>query len=468
MTVETLLPGLNEAFRGQLIRPGDAEYDATRAVFNGTVDKRPALIVRPSGSADVVDAVKYAKQRGLPVAVRCGGHSVAGKSATDGGVLIDLRSLKGVHVDPETWTAYCNGGVLWGEFDRETQTFGLATPGGRMSTTGVGGFTLGGGYGWLSPTYGLACDNLLSVDVVTADGRLVTASEDVNPDLFWGLRGGGGNFGVVTSYRFRLHPVGPIVRAGLLVYAADRAETVLRSYRDYVATAPEELSTAAAMAMMPAAPFVPPDLVGKPVLGILVMYVGEPDDGVDPIEPLTEFDGLLMNLVEPTTYLGFQAMLDPSFPEGCLNYWRGHHMTGLSDDAIDAFAMLGRQIPSEMTQLILFHTGGAVSGVPDDAMAASHRDAVYMAHPLAVWTDPAESDRHREWVDACTAALAPDLTGGLYLNFEPDDDEDRVRAGFDADTYARLVEIKDAWDPDNLFRENLNVKPSKTRPQNPG
>ncbi|HEU0289000.1 MAG TPA: FAD-binding oxidoreductase, partial [Nocardioidaceae bacterium] len=315
MTVETLLPGLNEAFRGQLIRPGDAEYDATRAVFNGTVDKRPALIVRPSGSADVVDAVNYARQRGLPVAVRCGGHSVAGKSATEGGVLIDLRSLKGVHVDPETWTAYCNGGVLWGEFDRETQTFGLATPGGRMSTTGVGGFTLGGGYGWLSPTYGLACDNLLSVDVVTADGRLVTASEDVNPDLFWGLRGGGGNYGVVTSYRFRLHPVGPIVRAGLLVYAADRAETVLRSYRDYVATAPEELSTAAAMAMMPAAPFVPPDLVGKPVLGILVMYVGEPDDGIDPIEPLTEFDGLLMNLIEPTTYLGFQAMLDPSFPE---------------------------------------------------------------------------------------------------------------------------------------------------------
>jgi FAD/FMN-containing dehydrogenase len=463
MTAETMLPGLDDAFRGQLVLPGDAEYDATRAVFNGMVDKRPSLIVRPSGAVDVIDAVKYARERGLPVAVRCGGHSVAGKSATDGGVLIDLRSLKGVHVDPDTLTAYCNAGVLWGEYDRESQTFGLATPGGRMTTTGVGGFTLGGGYGWLSPVYGLACDNLLGADVVTADGHLVTASEDINPDLFWGLRGGGGNFGVVTSYRFRLHPVGPIVRAGMLIYAADRAESVLRAYRDYTAGAPDELSTAVSMLLAPPAPFVPPDLVGEPVLGILVMYVGDADEGIDAIQPLVEIGGLLMDLVEPMPYTSFQAIIDPFCPEGWLNYWRGHHLTGLSDAAIDAFAAVGREVPSAMSQLVMLRTGGAVSGVPDDAMAASHRDAVYLAHPFAVWKDPVDTARHREWVDACTAALEPFLTGGTYLNFEPEDDEDRVRAGYGADKYARLVEIKDAWDPGNLFRENLNIKPSGSR-----
>jgi len=467
MTVETLLPGLDDAFRGQLIQPSDAEYDSARAVFNGLVDKRPVLIVRPSGSADVIDAVKYARQQRLPVAVRCGGHSVAGKSATEGGVLIDLRSLKGVHVDPETRTAYCNGGVLWGEYDRETQTLGLATPGGRMTSTGVGGFTLGGGYSWLSPVYGLSCDNLLSADVVTADGRLVTASEDVNPDLFWGLRGGSSNFGVVTSYRFRLHPVGPIIRAGMLIYAADQAESVLREYRNYVGSAPDELSTAVAMLLAPPAPFVPPELVGKPVLEILVMYVGEEDDGSDVIRPLTEIDGLLIDLVEPMTYTAFQAIIDPFCPEGWLNHWRGHHMTGLSDAAIDAFVAVGRDVPSAMSQLVMFHTGGAVSSIPDDAMAASHRDAVYMAHPFAVWKDPADTARHREWVDACTAALEPHLTGGTYLNFESEDDEDRVRAGYSADKYARLVQIKDAWDPGNLFRENLNIKPSTTGNNDP-
>jgi FAD/FMN-containing dehydrogenase len=462
MTVEILPPGL-DALRGQVIRPGDLDYDSTRAVFNGMVDKKPALIVRPAGSADVIDAVKYARQHSLPVAVRCGGHSVAGKSATDGGVLIDLRSLKGVHVDPDTRTAYCNAGVLWGEFDRETQALGLATPGGRMTTTGVGGFALGGGYGWLSPVYGLTCDNLISADVVTADGRIVTASEDINPDLFWGLRGGGGNFGVVTSYRFRLHPVGPMVRAGMLIYSADQAESVLRAYRDYVDTAPDELSTAFAMLLAPPEPFVPPELVGKPVLGILVLYIGEADEGAEAIEPLTEIDGLLMNLVEPMPYTAFQAIIDPFAPEGWLNYWRGLHLTGLTDGAIDSFAASGREVPSAMTQLIMFHTGGEVSRVPDDAMAASHRDAVYMAHPLALWQDAADTDRHRAWVDQCTAAMEPYLTGGLYLNFEPEDDEGRVRAGFGPDKYDRLVRIKDAWDPDNLFRENLNIKPSRGR-----
>jgi FAD/FMN-containing dehydrogenase len=465
MTVDTLPPGMDAAFRGQIIRPGDPEYDATRTVFNGMVDKRPSLIVRPAGSLDVVDAVNYAREHDLPVAVRCGGHSVAGKSATEGGVLVDLRSLKGVHVDPVARIAYSNGGALWGEFDRETQALGLATPGARMTTTGVGGFTLGGGYGWLSPVYGLACDNLISVDVVTADGRVVTASEDINPDLFWGLRGGGGNFGIVTSYRFRLHPVGPIVRAGLLIWSATDAERVIAGWRDYVANAPDELSTAVIMLVAPPEPFVPTDLVGRPVLGMFVLYVGDPADGDDCIGPLTRLGRLQVDLVEPMPYTTFQAMLDPMAPAGWLNCWRGLHLAGLDDSAIHAYAALGRDLPSAMTQLALFRHGGAVSQVADDAMAASHRDAVYLAHPIAQWQDRADTARHRAWVDRCTTAIDPHLTGGIYLNFEPDDDEAKVRAGYSADKYAKLVAIKDAWDPDNLFRENLNIKPSGEQPE---
>jgi FAD/FMN-containing dehydrogenase len=463
MTVETLPPGMDSAFRGQIIRPGDAEYDATRAVFNGLVDKRPALIVRPTGSLDVVDAVNYARERDLPIAVRCGGHSVAGKSATEGGVLIDLRSLKGVHVDPVARIAYCNGGVLWGEFDRETQAFGLATPGGRMTTTGVGGFTLGGGYGWLSPAYGLACDNLVSADVVTADGQVVTASEDINPDLFWGLRGGGGNFGIVTSYRFRLHQVGPIVRAGLLVWSATDAERVIAGWRDYMEHAPDELSTSIGMLVAPPEPYVPTDLVGKPVLGMLVLYIADPADGDDCIGPLIKLGNLQVNLVEPMPYTTFQAMIDPMAPAGWFNHWRGMHLAGLDDSAVDAYAGLGRDLPSAMTQLVLFRHGGAVSRVADDAMAASHRDAAYMMHPIALWQNPADTARHRAWVDRCRAVIEPHLTGGTYLNLEPDDDQAAVRAGFSDEKYAKLVAIKEAWDPGNLFRENLNVKPSGAR-----
>ncbi|MPZ61722.1 MAG: FAD-binding protein [Propionibacteriales bacterium] len=462
MVAEVSTVELDAGFRGRSIRPGEAGYDEARAVFNGMVDKRPSLIVQPSGSTDVVDAVNYARRAGLPVAVRCGGHSVAGKSATDGGVLIDLRSLKGVHVDPVSRTAQCNAGVLWGEFDRETQVFGLATPGGRMTTTGVGGFTLGGGYGWLSPVHGLTCDNLISADVVTADGRVVTASEDVNPDLFWGIRGGGGNFGVVTSYRFQLHPVGPLVRAGLLIYSADEGEQVVRAWRDYVEQAPEELVTGLGMLLGPPEPFVPEHLHGKPVIGIFVLYVGDPDDGEDLVRPLTELGDLQANLVEPMPYAAFQAMIDPFAPAGMLNYWRGTHLTGLEDGTVDAFVRSGRQVPSPLTQLILFRHGGAVSRVPDEAMAASHREAAYMSHPLALWQDPDDTARHLQWVNECTEAMEPYLTGGIYLNFEPGDDETKVRAGYSADKFARLVEIKDAWDPENLFRENLNIRPSGT------
>ena len=452
------------SFRGELIRPEDAGYDEARKVYNGMIDKRPALIVRPTGAADVIDAVNLARENGLPLAVRCGGHSVAGQGVVDDGVLIDLSSLKGVRVDPTSRRARANAGALWGEFDRETQLFGLATPGGRVTTTGVGGFTLGGGYGWLSPKWGLACDNLTSVDVVTAEGRLVTASEEENEDLFWGVRGGGGNFGVVTSYEFKLYPLGPIVLGGLALHPIDDAKNVIRGYRDYVETAPEELSTGTVILQAPPAPFIPEHLQGKPVLAILAIYIGDADEGREVMAPLKELGPPAVDMIQPMPYTAFQALVDPFNPPGLLNYHRGMHLSGLPDEAIDTYVEYASEIArfsSPTTQIIIFRHGGAVSRVPEDATAAGNRDAAYMVHPITCWQDPAETERHIEWVGRFSEAMRPFTTGGVYLNFEPDEGEERVRAGYGAEKYSKLVELKDKWDPENLFRVNQNIKPSR-------
>jgi len=462
-TIEAV-PQLGEGFKGEVIAPGDPGYDDARAVWNGSIDKRPALIVRPRGAADVIDAVNYARAEGLALAVRCGGHSVAGNGTVDDGVLVDLSSLKGVHVDPQARTARVNGGVLVGELDRETQLFGLATPSGRVTTTGVGGFTLGGGYGWLSPKFGLACDNLLSADVVTADGRLVTASDRENNDLLWGLRGGSGNFGVVTSYEFRLHPLGPTVLAGLLIHPIDEAPSLIRASRDYVESAPAELVTATGILQAPPAEFIPSHLHGKPVLGVFVLYIGQPDEGGAVVAPLKELGPPAVDLVAAMPYTAFQAMIDPFAPRGMLNYHRGIHLSGLPDEAIDAYVDLGTEIAlvsAPTTQAILFRHGGAVSQIADNATAAGHRDAAYMAHPIAAWQDPGQTELHLDWVRRFSEAMAPFSTGGVYLNFEPDEGEERVRAGYGAEKYARLVALKDKWDPDNLFRVNQNIKPAR-------
>ena len=453
---------LEPGFRGEAIRPGDDGYDGARAVWNGSIDKRPALIVRPRGAADVIDAVNLARKSGLPLAVRCGGHSVAGNGTVDGGILIDLSALKGVRVDPDARTARVNGGVLVGELDRETQLFGLATPSGRVTTTGVGGFTLGGGYGWLSPKYGLACDNLISADVVTADGRLVTASESANDDLFWGIRGGSSNFGIVTSYEFRLHPLGPMVLGGLAIHEIGRAKEVARAYREYVESAPEDLATALGILPAPAAEFIPEHLHGKHVLGMFVLYVGDADQGGDIVAPLKQLGPPTVDLIDLMPYTAFQALIDPFAPPGWQNYHRGIHLEGLPDEAIDAYVEQGSKIPppAPMTQAILFRHGGAVSRVPADATAAGHRDAAYMAHPIACWEDPADSKRYLDWVRRFSEAMQPFATGGVYLNFEPDAGEERVRAGYGAEKYAKLVALKDKWDPSNLFRVNQNIKPS--------
>jgi len=446
-------------FRGQVLHPGEAAYDEARAVVNGMIDRRPALVLRPTGAADVIDAVNLGRERGLAVGAKCGGHQVAGMAVAEDGILIDLSSMRGIVVDPATRRARVNGGALWGEVDRETQLFGLATPGGRVRSTGVGGFTLGGGYGWLSSVYGLACDNLVAADVVTADGRLVKVSEKENADLLWGLRGGGGNFGIVTSYEFALHPIGPIIQAGLLIHALEDGPGVARAYRDIVEQAPEQLITAMSVVQAPPAPFVPDEMVGTPVFGLIVMWAGDADEGAEALAGLRALGNPIADLVGPMPYTAFQAIVDDFNPSWWRNYHRGEHLAGLPDGAIDAFVSGGAQRLSPMTQAVLFRTGGAVSRVADDATAASHRDAVYMAHPIACWQDAAADEANIGWAKSFSAGLRPWTTGGVYLNFEGDPHGENVRLGYSPSKWERLVALKEEWDPQNVFRSNANIVP---------
>jgi FAD/FMN-containing dehydrogenase len=444
----------------QLLLPGEPGYDEARRVFNGMIDRRPALIARCAGTADVVEAVDLARERGLVVAVRCGGHSFSGLSTCDDGIVIDLGGLKSIAVDPEARTARVGGGVLWGELDAATQAHGLHTPGGRVTTTGVGGFTTGGGYGWTSSKYGLACDNLISAEVVLADGSVVRASEDEHPDLFWGIRGGGGNFGVVTEFEFRLHPLGPIVLAGLAMLPIERAPEAMRAWRDYADAAPDELSTACVVVIAPPEPFVPPELQGKPVLGLAVLYTGDPDEGARVVQPLKDL-GLAVDHIGPMPYAAFQSALDALAPWGAPFYARGEYIDELSDAAVDTFIahavdLLGHGHP--LSQMVVFRIGQAVAAVPDEATAFSHRDARYLFHPICTWSDPADGPALIEANRAFAAAMRAFGTGAPYLNFTAE--PDRVRDGYGDAKYARLVAVKDAYDPANLFRLNHNVRPS--------
>lgn len=456
--------GLPDGFKGRAIRPADPDYDAARAVYNGSIDRHPVLVVQPSGAADVRDAVAFARQRKLPLAVRCGGHQVAGLGTVEGGVVIDLSTLKGVQVDPEAGTARANAGTLWGEYDRDLEMFGLATPGGRVTTTGVGGFTLGGGYGWLSTKHGLACDNLVAADLLTSSGELVHVSDETNPELMWALRGAGANFGVVTSFEFRTHPVRPLVMAGLLVLPNDgtRAEEAARAYRDFIETAPRDLATALATILAPPEDFVPPEVVGKPVFGMVVAWFGDPAEAEDAVAPLRQIMAGAIDLLQPMPYTALQGLLDGFAPRGWLNYHRGHHLTSLPDDVIDAYLANGRDIGSPMTQGVIFRNGGAIADVAEDATAASDRSAPYMAHPIACWRDHTESRHEMSWVRDFSAAFEPAFTGGVYLNFEPGTDASAVRAGYGDTKLQRLRELKAAWDPENLFRTNHNLAGTAT------
>jgi FAD/FMN-containing dehydrogenase len=381
----------------------------------------------------------------------------------DDGLVIDLGGLKTIHVDAEARTARVGGGVLWGELDAVTQELALHTPGGRVTTTGVGGFTTGGGYGWTSSKFGLACDNLVSATVVLADGSVVTASDRVNADLFWGIRGGGGNFGIVTDFELRLHRLGPIVLAGLALWPLERAPEVLRGWRDYVDTAPDELSSACVLLTAPPADFVPDDLEGKTAVGMAVLYVGDADEGADVVAPLKAL-APVVDHIAPMPYTAFQAALDPLAPSGMRSYWRGEYLRSLPDGAVDTFLDHGpalTEAAAPFSQMVLFRIGQGVTAVPEEATAFSQRDAAYLFHPISCWSDARDDAStiaaNRDFADAMRAFG----TGAAYLNFTPE--PDRVRDAYGEDKYRRLVALKDAYDPDNVFRLNQNIAPSRPR-----
>jgi FAD/FMN-containing dehydrogenase len=461
MTTTEPADALRDGFSGQLIVPQQPGYDDARQVFNAMTDRRPSVIARCATATDVVKAVEVARDHRLVVAVRGGGHSLSGLSTCDDGIVIDLSGLKAITVHPEARTARAGGGVLWGELDAATQARALHTPGGRVTTTGLAGFTTGGGYGWTSSKYGLACDNLISAEVVLADGSVVRASEDEHPDLFWGIRGGGGNFGIVTEFEFRLHPLGPIVLAGLQMFPVERATDVMRAWRDIADAAPDELSLACVVLTAPPEPFVPAELHGQPVLGIAALYVGDPDDGAMAVQPLKDL-GPVVDHIAPMPYTEFQAALDPLSPWGVRSYARGEYLRELSDAAIDTFLTHAVDLTAAgapLTQMIIFRISQAVAAVPDEATAFSHRDAQYIFHPINVWTDPAEDERMIAAGCAFAAAMREFSTGGAYLNFTLE--ADRVRDAYGEEKYARLVALKDRYDPGNLFRLNQNIRPSR-------
>ena len=443
--------------RGCLHEPGDDEYADCCTLFNSMIERRPRLVARCTAPDDVIASLAFARDHGLQVAVRAGGHSVTGSSLCDDGLVLDLRGMRDVDVDVDRRIARVGGGATWADVDRATQLHGLATTGGRVSTTGVGGLTLGGGSGWLERKHGLACDNLVAADLVTAEGELVRASEDENPELLWGLRGGGGNFGVVTALELRLHPVGPEVLAGLVLHPADRAREALRLFRDVVRDAPEELGLAFAFITAPAEPDVPEELHGKPAVMVAGMYAGPVGEGEAALREIRGFGPPAADFFEPTAYADFQCSIDD--PPGYRNYWTAENVADLPDDAIDAVAARSAQLPTGPSQLFIVPWGGAVARAGADTSPLAGREAAFVVHPLLLWDDAADDERMMALGRAYREDLRPYATGATYLNFLGDEGGDRVRAGYGERSYERLLELKAAWDPANIFRGNQNLRP---------
>jgi FAD/FMN-containing dehydrogenase len=458
---ETRFDQLAEAFRGELLLAADPGYDDARKIWNGAIDRRPACVARCSGVADVVAAVRFARECDLAVAVRSGGHGVGGQALCDGGLVIDLSAMKGIRVDQVAETARAEAGVLWGELDRETQLFGLATVGGIVTHTGIAGLTLGGGIGWLMRKHGATVDNLVSADLVTADGQLVTASDEEHPELFWGIRGGGGNFGIATSFEYRLHPVGPTVLAGPVFHPLERASEVLHFYRDFVADAPDELTTIFNLRLAPPLPFLPAEVHGKPIVMVGACYAGAPDDGVEVVRPLKEFGTPIVDLLEPKPYLALQSMFDPSVPHGWHYYWKSVELPPLTDEAIETLVEHASALTSPKSYCIVFQLGGALSRVGEGETAFSQRDAAHNVNINAVWTEEdTEAERHIAWARDFFDDMQSQARGRVYLNFLGEEGSERVRQAYSADNYQRLVELKRAYDPTNFFRLNQNIQPT--------
>jgi len=462
LAAETL-EAFRGALRGPLCLPGDAGYDEARTIWNAMIDKRPAAIVRAVGASDVIQTVRLAAQHGLELSIRGGGHNIAGTAVSDGGLMLDLSRMSSVRVDPKARTVRVEPGALLSDLDRETQAFGLATPVGINSTTGVAGLTLGGGFGWLSRKFGLTVDNLLSADVVTAAGELVRANETEHPDLFWAIRGGGGNFGVVTSFELKLHPVGPQVIAGLIVHPFSAAKDVLAEYRRLVAKAPDELCCWAVMRKAPPLPFLPAEVHGTEVLVLALCYAGDPAAGEKAVAPFKAIGKPIADVVGPAPFAGWQTAFDPLLTAGERNYWKSHDFVELSDGLFAVLLEAVTELPSPQCEIFIANLGGAINRVPVEATAYPHRHVNFVMNVHTRWSDAAEDKRCIAWARAVYDQTAPFATGGVYVNFMPDDEASRVRSGAYGPNYDRLAQVKAKYDPKNLFRRNQNVAPAAAR-----
>jgi FAD/FMN-containing dehydrogenase len=449
MTPESLTT-LGSYLRGAVVAPSDASYDTVRRVYNASVDRRPAAIVRCAGASDVIRAVAFARETNLPLSIRGGGHNVAGRAVCDDGVMIDLSTMKSIRIDRTRQRVRAEPGVTYKEFDHETQAFGLATTGGTVSATGIAGLTLGGGIGWLMRVHGLACDNLISADVVTADGRLVHASQEENPDLFWGLRGGGGNFGVVTSFEYQLHTLGPIV-AGMLVHPIARARDLWRFHRDTMTNVPEEVIAFIAL-------LCGPD--GQPMAVQVPAYIGAIADGEKALAPFRSFGPPVADMVAPTQYVQLQQLFDAGLPSGLYNYWTSNFLKSLTDDVIDIVVGGFAQAPTPLCVLLLEPLGGAVRRVSERESAFTLREGDYNLAIVGRWADPADAERTIAWAKQLNRQLAPHSLESTYINYLPEDEGSRVASIYGAARYKRLQDLKGKYDPQNLFRMNANIAPS--------
>jgi hypothetical protein len=448
--------------RGELFRSGDTGYDEARRVWNGMIDKHPALVVRCISAADVINAVNFARDNDLLLAVRGGGHNVVGTATVDGGLLIDLSSMKGIRVDPERRTARAEGGVTIGELDRKTQAFGLATPLGVVSETGIAGLTLGGGLGWLMRKYGLSCDNLVSVEVVTSDGRFLTASEEENPELFWGIRGGGGNFGIVTCFEYRLHPVGPEVMVGFVFYPGDRAKEVLRFLNEYMAQVRDEVSPVGVLGRVPHDQTFPEKCHGEHYVALLAMHAGDVEEGERVLQPLRELREPMADFSGSMPYVEAQKLLDEDYPEGGRYYWKSTNVDRLDDEAIECLIAQAEMAPSQHSTIHIWYQGGAVGRIKTSETAFGYRSAPILLSIEANWEDPQDDEANVAWVRECIFDMRRFSDGGTYLNFPGflEEGDKLIRDAY-GENYERLVALKNEYDPTNLFRLNQNIKPNR-------
>jgi FAD/FMN-containing dehydrogenase len=455
---EATVQELRDAMRGEVLAPGDTGYAEACRIWNGMYDEaRPALVARCAGTADVSAAIGFARSNDLEIAVRGGGHSIAGFSTCDGGIVIDLSQMRSVRVDPAARRAYVGGGAVWGDVDHETQAHGLATTGGLVSTTGVAGFTLGGGIGWLMRRHGLACDNVVAADVVTADGKVVRASESENSDLLWGLRGGGGNFGIVTQFELALHPVGPIVYAGAIFFSAEHDAELLRRFRDWAPNAPNDVTALVSLTTAPPLPVIPEAWHGRKVAAVLAVSSGPVEAGAGQVEELRAVAEPIADLLGPMPYTTMQSLIDPLWPKGIRAYFKATNLTRLDDGLVDRFCELHDEAPGPQCEVHVHQMGGAVADVPEGTTAFPERGMPFLLNAVTGWSDAEVDRQHVAWARAVIAAAGQAATGRAYVNFLGD--ADAARASYGPDKYARLVELKNEYDPTNVFRLNQNIEP---------